>query len=78
VYVYFNPKVVEHKKLPAISEKEMISAFTRDDLRVYTNSDELFQEIENRGYDNHVLLMMSSGNFDGKDLLKFAGKICNQ
>jgi len=76
VFLYFNPKVVEHKKLPSISEKEMISAFTREDLQVYTNSDKLFQELESRNFDNHVLLLMSSGNFDGKDLMEFASNIC--
>jgi UDP-N-acetylmuramate: L-alanyl-gamma-D-glutamyl-meso-diaminopimelate ligase len=77
-FVYFNPKVVEHKKLEAISEKEMLAAFTREDLHVYTHSDGLFQEMEGRNYNGHVLLLMSSGNFDGINLMDFANRICNQ
>ena len=76
--VYFNPKVLEHKKLAAISENDLISAFTRKDLKVYTNSDDLFLTLESAGLSNHVLLLMSSGNFDGKDLTEFARNICNK
>jgi UDP-N-acetylmuramate: L-alanyl-gamma-D-glutamyl-meso-diaminopimelate ligase len=76
--VYFNPKVVEHKKLEALSEKEVQTAFTKDNLKVYTQSDKLFSELRNMDFSNHVLLLMSSGNFDGVNLEQFATGICNQ
>ena len=76
--VYFNPKVVEHKKLEAISEKEVQTAFTKANLKVYTQSDKLFSELRNMDFSNHVLLLMSSGNFDGVNLEQFATGICNQ
>lgn len=76
--VYFNPKVVEHKKLEAISEKEVFLAFTKDNLKVYTQSEQLFRELNGMEYPNHALLLMSSGNFDGVNLEKFAAGICNQ
>jgi len=75
--VYFNPKVVEHKKLEPISEKDLQNAFTRSDLQVYTQSESLFQDLEGKHYSNHVLLLMSSGNFGGRDVPAFARQICS-
>lgn len=66
--VYFNPKVVAHKQLEKLEEKDVIEAFTRNDLKVYTQSGQLFEELGSREYSGEVLLLMSSGNFDGKDM----------
>jgi UDP-N-acetylmuramate: L-alanyl-gamma-D-glutamyl-meso-diaminopimelate ligase len=66
--VYFNPKVVAHKQLEKLEEKDVIEAFTRNDLKVYTQSGQLFEDLGSREYSGEVLLLMSSGNFDGKDL----------
>lgn len=76
--VYFNPQVVHNKKLEAISEKDLVLAFTRNDLSVYTNSDQLFESLATKDFSRHVLLFMSSGNFDGKDLQAFASSITNK
>ena len=73
--VYFNAKVVENKKLEAISEKEVQTAFTKAHLKVYTQSYKLFSELRNMDFSNHVLLLMSSGNFDGVNLEQFAAGI---
>lgn len=66
--VYFNPKVVAHKQLEKLEEKDVIEAFTRNDLKVYTQSGQLFEDLGSREYSGEVLLLMSSGNFDGKNL----------
>jgi len=76
--VYFNPQVVHNKKLEAISEKDLILAFTKNDLSVYTHSDQLFESLATKDFSRHVLLFMSSGNFDGKDLRAFAFGLTNK
>lgn len=70
--IYFNPEVVEQKKLEQIDEKVLKDAFKRNDLVVFNDSDELKAFIEKHAEDNGNLLMMSSGNFDGINLEQFA------
>jgi UDP-N-acetylmuramate: L-alanyl-gamma-D-glutamyl-meso-diaminopimelate ligase len=75
--VYFNPKVLINKKLEELSEKDVKTAFTREDLEVYTQSADLFDKLGKKTYPNHVLLLMSSGNFDGRDASQLAAHLCN-
>lgn len=74
-FVYFNPHTVEHKKLEPISPEMVAEGFNMEGIIVTTNSDWLFADLENMKWDNANLLLMSSGNFDGKDLPEFAKKI---
>jgi UDP-N-acetylmuramate: L-alanyl-gamma-D-glutamyl-meso-diaminopimelate ligase len=72
--VYFNPKTIEHKKLEPISGEEVAQAFGGN-TKVYTNADQLFEYLENKKWDNANLLIMTSGNFSGKDIKAFAQKL---
>lgn len=74
-YVYFNPHTVEHKKLEPITPEMVADGFGKKGLIVTTDSDWLFAGLEKMDWDNTNLLLMSSGNFDGKDLPEFALKI---
>ncbi len=74
-FVYFNPLTVEHKKLEPITEEMVFEGFAQPGLQVTTDSDELFLALSNSDWSNKNLLLMSSGNFDGKDLPEFARKI---
>lgn len=64
--VYFNPEVVQHKKLDPIT-REMVSEGFGGDVLVINETDEILKLLRNRDWNNTVLLMMSSGNFDGID-----------
>jgi UDP-N-acetylmuramate: L-alanyl-gamma-D-glutamyl-meso-diaminopimelate ligase len=64
--VYFSPEVVKHKKLAEISKEEVKNAFGNN-VTVYTDSKELQSYLLQQKWNNAVLLMMSSGNFDGID-----------
>lgn len=74
-YVYFSPHTLEHKKLEAITTDEVKNAFGSDNVTVYDNSDALFAMLKDKNWDSKVLLLMSSGNFDGKDLNAFGKSI---
>lgn len=80
--VYFNPHTIEHKKLEAISTNQVKKAFGRDDLIVMNASAEVRTFLEKQDYKKDVLLLMSSGNFDGIDLNAFgkmlAEKVCTK
>lgn len=73
--VYYNPKTIEHKKLEAISPEDIAQAFNNKNLKVYTNSDELKTELLGKNWNNKVLLLMTSGNFDGISLKELAKEV---
>lgn len=73
--VYFNPHTIAHKKLKPITEEQVKQAFANSKLKVYTDSAKLKEYLLSKSYKNSVLLMMSSGTFDGIDLKELANKI---
>ena len=74
-YVYFNPKVIEHKRLTPITAEEVREAFGTKNVEVFTESEALQAKLRSLGYKNTALLMMSSGTFDGIDVKDFANKL---
>ncbi len=75
-YVYFNPHTLAHKQLKPITEEEVAKAFATKGLQVFTDSDLLFEHLYAMNWDKKNLLLMSSGNFSGKDMANIANKIC--
>jgi len=73
--VYYNPHTIEHKKLKPISGEQVKEAFGKKDLKTFINSSEMKNHLLETKKENSVLLMMSSGNFDGIDLKKLAAEI---
>jgi len=73
--VYYSPHTIEHKKLEPIAEQQVAEAFDSPGLMVSTNSDELFAFLKTRAWKNTNLLLMTSGNFSGKNLKELAGEI---
>jgi len=64
--VYFSPEVVQHKKLEELSIAQVQEAFGGA-VTIKNKTNEVLEFIRNRNLNNSVLLMMSSGNFDGID-----------
>jgi UDP-N-acetylmuramate: L-alanyl-gamma-D-glutamyl-meso-diaminopimelate ligase len=64
--VYYSPEVVQHKKLEPIS-KELVLAGFGGNVKVMNETSEVLEFIRSQEMSNAVLLMMSSGNFDGID-----------
>lgn len=62
--VYYSPEVVKHKKLEPIS-KELVAEGFGGNVLVMNETEEVLQFIRSKKWNNAVLLMMSSGNFDG-------------
>lgn len=76
--VYFNPEVVEHKRLPQISVQDVQKGFGNPELRVYTNNQQLLADLQQQDYNQSVLLIMTSGNFSGINLNELAGELINK
>jgi len=64
--VYFSPEVVSHKKLEPITKEQVQEAFGGNVI-VLNETAEVMELIRAENWNNTVLLMMSSGNFDGID-----------
>ena len=73
--VYYNPHTISHKKLKEISLEQVHTCFNRKDLIVFTKSEELTNYIKTKNFNNSILLMMSSGNFDGVDFTMLANEL---
>lgn len=69
--VYFNPHAIKIKRLEALSVTEVKEAFHNKEIQVFNDSQELVNRLKSINWDNKVLLMMSSGNFDGIDIEQF-------
>ncbi len=67
--VYFNPHVLEHKRLPPLDPAQVQAAFARPDLRVVTDRAALEAYLRPQApLHETTLLLMSSGTFDGLDV----------
>lgn len=71
-FVYFNPKVIEHKHLQTITKEEVRQAFGTDNITVFTEVEAMKTALEEMDFHNKVLLMMTSGTYDGIDIKQFA------
>lgn len=65
--VYFDPAVVEAKRLPPLSPDQVRQSFGRPDLEVFTQQAALVEFLNRQPRTKAVTLMMSSGWFGGMD-----------
>jgi UDP-N-acetylmuramate: L-alanyl-gamma-D-glutamyl-meso-diaminopimelate ligase len=65
--VYFNPHTIAHKKLPPITVEQVRNSFAREDIIVSNDSSAMVSLLREKKWNNSVLLLMTSGNFDGVD-----------
>ena len=81
-YVYFNPKVIEHKRLTPITKEEVRKAFGTANVEVFTESEAMMSAVSRQysAFSNQgvALLMMSSGTFDGVNVKQFATELINK
>lgn len=66
--VFFNPHTIELKRLEKITNEEVKKLFGHDDLVVLNKKDEIEHFLHQQYFTNSVLLLMSSGTFDGMNL----------
>lgn len=70
-FVYYNPHAIALKRLPEISKEQVLQGFATNNMKVFTDSDELWENLQKIDPKQKCFLMMSSGNFDGKNLTSF-------
>ena len=73
--VFYSPHALEIKKLEEVSASQILEAFKRDDLIVYTNPQEFKDFLFSQNLENTALLLMSSGNYGGLSFDEVAEKV---
>lgn len=73
--VYFNPQVVEQKRLEPITKEDVKKAFDQPNLQVFTDPQELEQFLKSQSMQNSNLLLMSSAQFGGINLQELANEL---
>ncbi len=71
-FVYFNVNVLKQKNMTAIEPSFIVDSFKHDNLDVYTNNSLMFEQIAHEWELGSVVLLMSSGNFGGFDILEWS------
>ncbi|RZA00258.1 MAG: peptidoglycan synthetase [Sphingobacteriaceae bacterium] len=75
--VLIDKKTFEQKKMEPYKAETVKDAFLKDDLMFFDDPQELLQYIESLDIHNSNLLMMSSGNFGGINLVEMTNKLLN-
>ncbi len=71
-FVFYSSNALKHKNITDLNEDFVYHAFNRKDIEVFTDVGLCLSRIEAEIGSDTVLLFMSSGNFDGVDILDFA------
>ena len=66
--VFYSPDAVAIKKLDPVTRDQIREAFKKENLKVFTTSEDFKEELHKLSLENSVLLMMSSGNYGGVDM----------
>jgi UDP-N-acetylmuramate: L-alanyl-gamma-D-glutamyl-meso-diaminopimelate ligase len=69
--VFYSPHTLALKKMPEIAPDYIKESFGKEDLNVFTSSQEIEEFLKSKTFSGTNLLMMSSGNFGGINLKTF-------
>jgi UDP-N-acetylmuramate: L-alanyl-gamma-D-glutamyl-meso-diaminopimelate ligase len=70
--VYIDEKTFKHKKMEPVSENDVQTSFNDKDIVFFSEAEQLESYLRSLNFENTNLLLMSSGNFGGMDLVKLA------
>jgi len=73
--VFYSRHALELKRLPPLTEEKVVAGFGKPGLAVINEKEELQAWLTQQSYKNANLLLMSSGNYDGLDIITFANQI---
>jgi len=75
--VFYDPAIIEHKRLEILNPGQVKAAFNREDLIVLSDREMLEPEIMKMKSQDSILLIMTSGNFLGLSLDDLANHYIN-
>ena len=75
--VYFNEHTIAMKQLPELSVSDVMKAFNRNDLEVFTDPNVLVSWLKENKEASTIFLLMSSGNYSGIDMEQLGTELTN-
>lgn len=66
--VFYSPHTMEIKKMKMLDPEQVKSEFAKEQLKVVTKKEELIAMVQQMRLENCIVLLMSSGNFEGSGL----------
>ena len=73
--IYLDPKVIQKKGDGSIDTDLVKNSFAREDLEVFFDPKELKNYLEKQDFSEANLLLMSSGDFGGIDLVELSNTL---
>jgi UDP-N-acetylmuramate: L-alanyl-gamma-D-glutamyl-meso-diaminopimelate ligase len=73
--VFYSNHALELKQMPPLAKEIVYQSFNKKDLIVFNKKEELTEFLLHQQYKNSNLLLMSSGDYDGVNVINFAQQI---
>lgn len=73
--VFYSKHALALKGLPDLPPSKVQEGFAKEGLLVMNDREALWEWLQQRNYENTNIVLMSSGNYDGLDMLTFARQI---
>ena len=73
--VFIDDEAMKLKQMPPLDARLVIDSFGRSDLKLFTDKDTLQAFLNSQSWQNHNLLLMTSGQFGGMDMKGLAKEI---
>ncbi len=73
--VFYSNHALELKRMPHLPIEKVVEGFDKQGLLVMNDKETLWQWLQSQAYQNTNIVLMSSGNYDGLDMLTFAKQI---
>ncbi|ANI89512.1 peptidoglycan synthetase [Arachidicoccus ginsenosidimutans] len=69
--VFYAAHALKLKRMPPLPKAAVVAGFGKNDLEVINDKNKLIDFLQNQSYNNSVLLLMSSGDYDGLNIQQF-------
>ena len=73
--VFYSNHALELKRMPYLPVSKVYEGFGKEGLLIMNDKDTLWEWLQSQRYENANIVLMSSGNYDGLDMLTFAKQI---
>lgn len=73
--VFYSTHALALKRMPALDKEKVLQGFAKDGLLVMNDKETLWNWLNQQSFGNANLVLMSSGNYDGLDMINFAKEI---
>ncbi len=73
--IFYSKHALELKGMPDLPAQKVMEGFGKEGLMVMNDKEQLWNWLQHHSFEQSNLVLMSSGNYDGLDMLTFAKQI---